>query len=78
MPARKRQPPITRPPPKAAPVPPEPEQVSKCYRVLSGGVSTPGGARWHGEIVDAGDIGDVDRIQSLLMRGSIEEVTDAA
>ncbi len=48
------------------------------YRVLSGGVSTPAGPAWHGEIVEADRLGDAARVKALLDRKSIEEVANAA
>ncbi len=79
MPARK-PPPRARPAPSAAP--PEPAQrsvpaVSTRYRVVSGGISTPGGPVWTGEIMSAERLGDETRVAKLLERGAIVEVADA-
>jgi hypothetical protein len=50
--------------------------VDVRYRVLSGGVSTPSGAIYHGAIVTADELGDAERVQKLLDQGSIEVVDD--
>lgn len=44
------------------------------YRVLSSGISTPTGARYRGAVVATDDLGDADRVASLLAKGAIEEV----
>lgn len=81
MPIRKPQPkpaarraPAERGPPstEAPPVAP-----ATRYRVLSGGISAAAGPAWNGAIVSAEQLGDADRVQKLLDKGSIEVVNDA-
>lgn len=52
------------------------EAAPPRYRVRSGGISTPTGPVATGAIVTADQIGDAERVQKLLDRGSIEVVTD--
>lgn len=71
----KRDAPSAAPPelPSSAPAP----SAEPRYRVLSGGISTPGGAYYHGAIVTAAQLGDVARVAALLERGAIVEETHA-
>ena len=56
---------------------PAPKKTDKTqYRVLSGGISTPHGPAWRGDVVDGAYLGDAARVRALLVRGSIEVVTD--
>lgn len=77
--------PTPEPPPRPdwerdAPAPAPPEAPGSAwhggarYRVLSGGISTPGGAYYHGAIVTAEQLGDAERVAKLLRGHSIEEV----
>lgn len=48
------------------------------YRILSGGISTPTGSRYKGDVIAAEDLGDPARVAALLSKKAIEEVRDAA
>lgn len=69
---------------RPAPPPPPPAAAAVAapaparYRVRSGGISTPAGTVWHGEVVAADRLGDAARVQQLLASRSIEEVDDGA
>lgn len=81
-----RKPPVrrlatsARPPPAAPPdAPAETQDIASPpavprYRVLSGGISTPSGAYYHGTVLTAEQIGDTERVAHLLAKGAIEEV----
>jgi hypothetical protein len=44
------------------------------YRVLSGGISTIGGAHYRGAVLTAEQIGDAARVAQLRSKGAIEEI----
>lgn len=58
---------------------PPPSTEPARYRILAGGVSgAEGRAYYHGQVVEATQLGDAARVEALLGRRSIEEVADAA
>ena len=64
-------------PAKKPSAPTDEQLLDQQYVVLSGGISTPAGARYKGEVVTGSDLGDAGRVRALMERGAIE-VADGA